>query len=265
MSRGLEGRVALVTGASRGIGEAAARALAAQGAEVVLASRNRGDLERVADGIRRCGGRARVVPADLAKPDAARALAAESGAVDVLLNNAGAFLGMSPALATDAEHWDYTFALNFHGPRLLMEALVPGMVERGRGSVIQVSTATGHPAPLVGPYVAAKSALEALTRVLAMEVAHAGVRCNCVVPGLILTEMAAQAGGDFADYYRSITPLGRLAKPEEFVPLIVWLACDESRFVTGEKITAGGGYTIGEFGVTPVLERMGLEPRYGWS
>lgn len=259
----LSGKIALVTGASRGIGAAAARAMAAEGAELILASRSRETLEAVASEIRETGGVARVIPADLSKQDETRALASEAGRVDVLLNNAGVFPGFSPALATSQESWDYTMALDFHAPRILMEALVPGMVERGSGSVIQVSTATDHPIPLVGAYAAAKAALEMLTRVVAMEVAHAGVRCNSVVPGLILTEMAQGSGTAFADHYRTITPAGRLTTVEDFVPAIVWLASDQAHFVTGEKLTVGGGFSIGQFGVAPVLEEMGLSPRFG--
>lgn len=241
---GVVGRVALVTGASRGIGAATARALADAGARVVLVARDGHALEEVAASL---PGDPVVLPADLADRDepgrVAEAAVAAAGGVDVLVNNAAVAFRM-PVTETDAEVVDRMMAVNVRAPLLLVAALVPQMAVRGRGAVVNVSSVSG----LVGTphraaYAATKGAIDAATRSLASELGPLGIRVNAVAPGVVDTAMwaANKAVPGVVESVNALTPLGRWATPEDVAAVIVFLASDAARFVTGETVTADGG------------------------
>jgi NAD(P)-dependent dehydrogenase (short-subunit alcohol dehydrogenase family) len=244
----LDGRTALVTGASRGIGAATARALDAAGARVALVARSREELAKVAAGL----GRAPVVlPADLKRAEAPAEVAAAAldalGSVDVLVNNAAAAARM-PTADTDAAVIDEMLAVNVRAPLLLVGALIPAMAERGRGSVINVSSGSGLiGTPRRAAYAASKGGIDAATRSLAMELGPMGIRVNSVAPGVVDTALWARnkAVDGVIESVEALTPLRRWGTPEDIADVIVFLASDAARFVTGETIAADGGMVHG--------------------
>jgi NAD(P)-dependent dehydrogenase (short-subunit alcohol dehydrogenase family) len=240
----LDGRTALVTGASRGIGAATARALDGAGARVALTGRSVDDLRAVASSLEHdpvviVGDlRSSVVPADIA----AQALDA-LGSVDILVNNA-AFAARLPTVETSAALIDEMLAVNVRAPLLLIAALLPAMIERGRGSIVNLSSTSALVGtPRRAAYAASKGALDAATRSLAMELGGAGIRVNSVAPGVVDTALWAK-NKTVPGVVESVieqTPLGRWALPEDIADVIVFLACDAARFVTGETLSATGG------------------------
>ena len=240
----LQGRHALVTGASRGIGAATARALDRAGARVVLTARSEEDLATVAADLRHDP---LVVAADLHEATApseivARALA-QLGGVDVLVNNAAAAARL-PTVDTDAGLIDQLLAVNVRAPLLLIAALVPSMTERGGGSVVNLSSISGLVGtPRRAAYAASKAALDGATRSLAIELGPAGIRVNSVAPGVVDTALWAKnkAVPGVVETIVEQTPLRRWASPEDVADVIVFLASDAARFITGETISVDGG------------------------
>jgi NAD(P)-dependent dehydrogenase (short-subunit alcohol dehydrogenase family) len=235
---------ALVTGSTGGIGAATAALLAAGGYEVVISGR---DVERgntVAQQIAADGGSARFVAADLHDLDSLRLLAAAAGPVDVLINNAGMFPG-APLVSQDVESFDAAFALNVRAPYFLSAALVPGMIERGRGSIVNVNTmAASVGMPGLSAYGATKAALESLTRTWAAELGGHGIRVNTVAPGPTGTEMfLSSMDADTQSAVAASTILGRVAEPPEIARVIVFVATDAGSYLTGATIAADAGRT----------------------
>lgn len=250
MSGELEGRVALVSGASRGIGRAIAEAYAAAGADVAVMSRDEALLNEVAASVRARGRRAAVVPADVLDADAVAAAVAiatdELGSIDILVNNAGGNSFSIPLAQMRFSGWEKTFRLNLDSVVRLTQAVLPGMVERRRGSIINIASVAGlQGAPLMAHYAAAKAALISLTQSVALEVAHAGVRVNALAPGWIDTDLTAflrtEEGSDAGLIGR--VPMGRWGRPEEIAAPAVFLASDAASFVTGHCLVADGGLT----------------------
>jgi NAD(P)-dependent dehydrogenase (short-subunit alcohol dehydrogenase family) len=240
----LDGRTALVTGASRGIGAAVARALDRAGARVALAARDLGRLEDVAAGLDHDPV---VLVADLADPEAPAVLAAGAlaalGSVDVLVNNAAA-VHRSPTVDVDAALVDRLLAVNVRAPLLLVAAVVPSMVERGRGVIVNLSSVSAVVGtPRRAPYAATKGAIDAATRSLAIELGPAGIRVNSVAPGVVDTDMWARnkAVPGVVEGIEAQTPLRRWAEPDDIADVVVFLASDAARFVTGETLCADGG------------------------
>ena len=240
----LEGRTAVVTGASRGIGAAIAAALDRAGARVAVAARTRAGLEEVAGGL---ANDPVVIEADLADPAAPATLAAEAeaqlGRVDILVNNA-ALGGRLLLRDLNAGVIDGMYAVNVRAPLLLVAALAPGMVARGQGSIISVSSVSGVVGtPHRSAYAATKGAIDAATRSLAVELGPSGVRVNSVAPGVVDTEMWARnkAIPGVIALVEAQTALRRWATPEDVADVILFLASDAARFVTGETICADGG------------------------
>lgn len=260
----LTGLRAVVTGASRGIGETIAKAFAAHGAHTVLVSRNADELRRVAGEITTAGGRVEVCPCDLGIRADVTALGAGLGEVDVLVNNAMAGDKFVPVVQRDDAHWQTTWEIGLYAPMLLIQAVAPGMASRGRGSIINVSSTNGiEPTPMMGAYCVTKAALEQLTRVTALELGASGVRCNALAPGIVLTEMAANLiGGPVWDYMQSLIPAGRAAALDEVADLAVFLAGDRSRYLNGQVVHLDGGATTGNFGVMHAM-RAALAPANG--
>src|SRR5205823_9997968 len=225
----LDGRTALVTGASRGIGAATARALDRAGARVALTARSGDDLERTA---RELTHNPVVAVADMRDADAPAALATQVlealGHVDILVNNAAAAARL-PTVDTDALLIDDLLAVNVRAPLLLIAALVPSMVERGRGSIVNISSASALVGtPRRAAYAASKGALDAATRSLAIELGPSGIRVNSVAPGVVDTALWAKnkAIPGVVTTIEDQTPLRRWATPEDIADVIVFLASD---------------------------------------
>lgn len=245
----LAGQRALVTGASRGIGREIALALAAAGAEVMLVSRNADALELVAEEIRAAGGKAVNEPCDLSSRDAVLALAERAGAVDVLVNNAAPEEHYLSITEADDEHWERTFAVNFTAPLLLTRELGRGMAAAGAGTIVNISTVVARdPAPLMGAYVCSKTALEALTRLTALELGGYGVRANAIAPGIVATELtgALLADGPSWQALKMAIPLGRAGEASEVAQLALFLAGPRSSFLSGQVIALDGGASAGQ-------------------
>ena len=234
-----------MTGASRGIGEAIARALDGAGARVILTGRTVADLERVAGELR---NRPLVLPADLRPAGGgtrlAEAVLAATGGVDVLVNNAGMAVGGVPEALTEAD-LELVFAVNFRSLLMLTVGLGPAMIERGGGSIINVSSV----ASLRGPvgrvaYSATKGAIDAMTRALAADWGPQGIRVNGVNPGVIVTEMTEgrlEETPGLVEALAARTALKRLGDPDDVAEVVVFLASDAARYVTGETIVVDGG------------------------
>jgi NAD(P)-dependent dehydrogenase (short-subunit alcohol dehydrogenase family) len=240
VSEDLSQQTALVTGATAGIGRATALALAARGAHIIVHGRNE---PRAADTLRRIatlGATAHFEPADLRDPADVTALAARAGEVDILVNNAGIFRFARTA-DTDPATFDAHVAVNLRAPYLLVQALAPGMVERGHGAVINISSgAATAPGLGTGIYGATKAALESLTRVWAAEYGPAGVRVNAVAAGPTRTEGTAAYGDAFESAGQAVA-LKRLADPDEIAGAVAFLASRDASYVNGATLSAMGG------------------------
>jgi NAD(P)-dependent dehydrogenase (short-subunit alcohol dehydrogenase family) len=236
--RDLEGKVALVTGATSGIGRAAAVQLAAQGATVVVHGRDATRGATVVAEIENAGGSARFVGADLSEPAEALRLAEEVGDVDILVNNAGfAWFGPSAKLAVNT--LERLFAANVHAPYLLASVLAPKMVTRGEGVIINVASRSGTVGqPDTAAYGATKAALASLARSWAAEYGPAGIRVNAVSPGPVYTNAADR---EVFDVSAETTLLGRAAEPQEIADLIGFLASPRAAYITGTNIAVDGG------------------------
>lgn len=240
----LPSRTALVTGASRGIGAATARALDRAGARVGLVARSHDRLAEIAGELEH---EPVVLVADLSDPDAPEAIARQAldtlGRVDVLVNNA-AIAARLATVDTDAGLIDEMLAVNVRAPLLLIAALIPAMTERGGGSIINLSSVSGLVGtPRRAAYAATKGAIDAATRSLAIELGPSGIRVNSVAPGVVDTALWAKnkAIPGVIETIEGQTPLRRWATPEDIADVIVFLASDAARFVTGETIAADGG------------------------
>jgi NAD(P)-dependent dehydrogenase (short-subunit alcohol dehydrogenase family) len=247
----LAGKVAIVTGASKGIGEAIARGLAAFGARVVLCSRKQAAVDAVAQDIRAAGGDAAAVAAHVADGEAVKALVDRTlerfGGIDVVVNNAAVNPIYGPLLDATAEAFDKIMRVNVLAPLELAQQAYPHLVRRGGGSIINISSVGGvRPEPMLGLYSVSKAALINLTRVLAQEWAKDHIRANAICPGLVQTKFSAALWQDEAVLRRFVerVPLGRIAQPEEMVGLAVFLAAPASSYCTGAVFMADGGHTI---------------------
>jgi 3-oxoacyl-[acyl-carrier protein] reductase len=244
----LDGRVAIVTGGSCGIGAATARRLAADGAQVVLNySHTAAAADEVVRQMRNTGGEAISVQADVSDRAEVQKLVdravEEYGAIDILVNNAGVITPAALADITD-DHLDRQFDVNVRGALYATQAAAPAFRDGGR--VVNVSSiATEAPPPGLAVYTATKAALEALTRTFAAELGPQRVTVNAVSPGTTDTEMYESLGSpEFEQQAVARTPLGRLGRPEEIADVIAFLASDEAAWITGQVITASGGLRL---------------------
>jgi NAD(P)-dependent dehydrogenase (short-subunit alcohol dehydrogenase family) len=238
--RDLEDKVALVTGATSGIGRAAAVQLAAQGATVIVHGRDATRGAAVVAEIENGGGSARFAGADLGEPAEALRLAEEVGDVDILVNNAG-FPWFGPSAKLDAKTLDQLFAANVQAPYLLVSVLAPKMVARGHGVIINIASRAGtRGRPDSAAYGATKAALTSLARSWAAEYGPAGIRVNAISPGPVYTNAAKR---ELFDVWGKTTPLGRAGEPHEVAELIGFLASPRAGYITGTNIAVDGGST----------------------
>jgi NAD(P)-dependent dehydrogenase (short-subunit alcohol dehydrogenase family) len=236
--RNLEGKIALVTGATSGIGKAAAIQLAAQGATVIVHGRDADRGAAVVAEIENDGGSARFIGADLGEPAEALRLAREAGDVDILVNNAG-FAWFGPSAKLDGKTLDQLFAANVQAPYLLVSILAPKMVARGDGVIINIASRAGTVGqPNTAAYGATKAALASLARSWAAEYGPAGIRVNAVSPGPVYTNAAER---EVFDSLGETTVLGRAGQPQEVADVIGFLASPRASYVTGTNIAVDGG------------------------
>jgi NAD(P)-dependent dehydrogenase (short-subunit alcohol dehydrogenase family) len=246
----VDGRVAFVTGAGRGIGRGAAMALAEAGAEVVLMSRTGAELDEVAGEIRKRGGRAQPVIGDVTDAASIRDAISRLPRLDILVNNAGGNIP-EPFVDVSDAHLDKLLALNVRGAFTTAQAAVRKMLETGDrkergGAVINLSSQMGHVgAPRRTVYCMTKHAIEGLTKAMAIELAPQNIRVNSVAPTFIETPMTAGFLKDpaFLDWVMSRIPLGRSGKPRDVAGAIVFLASPAAHMITGTSLLVDGGWT----------------------
>lgn len=248
----LPGKRALVTGASRGTGYVIALELARAGVDVLATARNASGLDRLRDEARAFGGTITPLPGDLSSRAGARAIAATCGDLDILVNNAAITNSSRVSLLEpDDDVWDAEFAVNLVAPVTLMQVLVPGMIRRGGGSVINISSiAAKRPNPLHTAYAASKGALETVTRAAAIDFAAHNVRVNALQLGLTDTDALHEQlppGLSADDIGRIHNPLGRAGRADEVAAMCLLLASDASAATTGAIITIDSGATAGTF------------------
>lgn len=241
MTTVLQGRTALVSGATSGIGKAVAQSLARQGAEIVLHGRDEDRGAALVKEIAAEGGTARFVAADLTDAEDTLRLASEAGDVDILVSSAGLY-EFTPTSTTDAASFDRQIAVNTRAPFLLVGALAPGMVRRGHGSIVLIgSSAARRPAPIGAAYGASKAGAEILTRYWATEFGPSGVRVNAISPGPVHTEGTAAMLGEHTAVLDTTNARGRAGDPTEIADIVSFLVSPASSYVNGSILFADGG------------------------
>jgi NAD(P)-dependent dehydrogenase (short-subunit alcohol dehydrogenase family) len=250
MEISLKNKVALITGASRGIGQAAAMGLARAGATLVIASRKLPDLEKAAAEMKKTGGRCKPVAAHVGKMEEINSLVKgvveEFGRIDILVNNAATNPTMASALDIDERAWDSIMNLNLKGLFFLSQAVARVMKEKGGGNIINVASIAGITPDILPVYSISKAGVIMATKVMAQQWAQYNIRVNAVAPGLTKTRFseALWKNDDILKIAMSRTPMARPAEPEEMVGTIIYLASDASSYVTGQVIAVDGGVTI---------------------
>jgi dehydrogenase/reductase SDR family protein 4 len=244
----LSGKVAVVTGGSRGIGRSIALGLAQYGADVVVASRKQEDLDVVAGEIRELGRRAAAIATHMRNREDIERLVQSTldqfGKIDILVNNAGTNPYFGPLMELEERTWDQVMTVNLKGYFLLSQAAAKGMIERKSGNIINMSSTGGRRAsPMLGCYSISKAGVIMLTQVLAQELGPHGIRVNAIAPGVIQTRFseALWAGEDVRSGITAQIPLGRIGQADEMAGIAVWLASDASSYVTGQTILLDGG------------------------
>lgn len=245
----LNGKIAIVTGAGRGLGAAISKALAGAGAHVTLSGRNPGPLEETETAIRQAGGRADTLLCDVTRREDVEHLIGTveetHGRIDIFVNNAG-ITGRASLVDVTDDDWDVMIQTHLTGPFMASRAVLPGMVRRGEGKIINTVSVVGELGrPFVVPYSTAKGGLRMLTRSLATEVASANVQVNGIGPGYFVTEMNTAIMNDRAFYEERVArvPAGRWGQPDELGGTAIFLASRASDYVSGQIIYVDGGLT----------------------
>ena len=242
----LDGRVAMVTGANRGIGRAIALTFAKAGADLALVGRNEPQLEEVASEIREMGRRAVVLLADVSsKPDVTRAVSAavaDLGRIDILANNAGI---VSSGRIEDVaeEDWDRVIDVNLKSVYLCSQAVIPSMESRRWGRIINIASISGQTGGVAAavPYSASKGGILAMTKTLARDLAAFGITVNAICPGQIMTDMSRNLPPERLERLLAIIPLRRLGEPEDIAHAALFLASNEGGYITGATLDVNGG------------------------
>jgi len=245
----LTGKVAMVTGSTRGLGEVAAMALAKVGADVAVCGRNKTDLSRVSEAIketgRDSGGFVLDVTSKKSIHGGVNQILKHFGKVDILVNNAGVNYRV-PVLEYPEDSWDLVINTNLKGYFLVTQAVVPQMIERGYGKVINMSSILGTVGlPNQLAYASSKGGVDQMTKVMALEWAKQGVRVNAIGPSYFETELVAQLRNDPErfNFINERTPMGRWGYPPELEGIVIFLAAPASDFITGQTIYIDGGWT----------------------
>jgi len=247
----LDGKTAVVTGAARGIGLAISRALGTEGAAVCLADVDEGQLQAASETLQADGIKVRIAVCDVTSRESVRntlRLSAETPeGLDILVNNAAAYTPSLLFEQIDDQQWHDAFAVNVTGAFLMSQEALPYLRRSGNAAIINIASQLGFVAAEgQAAYCASKGALIQLTRAMSLDLARYGIRVNAVCPGGTATERLARRYGSLAEAERKLGsrhPLGRLARPEEIGPAVVYLASDEASFVTGSSLVIDGGYT----------------------
>jgi NAD(P)-dependent dehydrogenase (short-subunit alcohol dehydrogenase family) len=246
----LSGKVALVTGGSRGIGRAIAVGLAKFGADVAVTSRKLPDLEEVAAEIKGLGQRSMAVATHVGRMDEIKNLVPkvkdELGRIDILVNNAGTNPTMDPAITIEERAWDSIMNLNLKGLFFLSQAVARLMKEQGGGKIINVASVAGITPDILPVYSISKAGVIMATKVMAQQWAQYNIRVNAIAPGLVKTRFSEALWGnpDIAQAVMTRTPLQRVAEPDEMVGAVIFLASDASSYVTGHVLVVDGGSVI---------------------
>lgn len=246
----LEGKVTIVTGAGSGIGEAAARTFAREGARVVLVGRREAPLRSNAEAISQAGGEAITFAADVSSSDDVNRVVAETldhvGQINCVFNNAGIQGNGSPTVEMEESSFDELIAINLKGPWLMTRAVLRSMLDGGQGGAIVNTSSFLSTGATAGTsvYSASKAGLDAMIRAIALEVGDKGVRINNVNPGVIDTPMLRDHGEEIIPPLAVRAALGRIGTPQDIADVAVWLCTDEARFITGQSILVDGGFTI---------------------
>lgn len=250
----LEGKVAIVAGASRGIGAAASRSFAEAGATVVLAARTAPAIAAIAEEINAAGGRALAVPTDATDPESVKRLVEKTlatfGRLDVAFNNSGA--GQMPKPLADISFEDFEVGLkaNLYGAFLGMKYEIPAMLAAGGGAIVNMASTAGvQGAPGMGPYAAAKHGVVALTKSAALDYGKGNIRVNAIAPGPIVNEQMSRLPEERLQQIARFIPLGRLGRTEEVARAAVWLCSDDASFITGAVLSIDGGRLAGGAGL----------------
>jgi 2-hydroxycyclohexanecarboxyl-CoA dehydrogenase len=244
----MKDKIAVVTGAASGIGRATAQLLAEAGAKVVVADIDPLKGEAAAAELRKAGWSAVFLPVDMTKGASiagfAQAVAAQVGAVDILINGAG-WGQTKPFWEGTPDLWDKLIALNFVGPMQLTKALLPAMMERGSGRIVNIASDAGRVGSLGETvYSAAKGGLIAFTKSLARETARHGINVNCVCPGPTDTPLLAAVPEKHLEAFKKAIPMRRFAKPSEVADAVAFFASDRASYITGQVLSVSGGLTM---------------------
>lgn len=245
------GKVAIVTGGGRGIGEAIAVRLAQEGAKVVVVDKNEDTLTNTVEGIKESGDQAVAIVADVTRGEEVRRMVKTAieqfGKIDILVNNVGLFI-TEPFLDTGEETWDMILAINLKSTLVCCQAVLEDMTKRGGGTIVNLSSNAGKMG--VGyqaSYSAAKAGVMGLTKSLAREMARHNINVNCVCPGLVDTELTTEAIGGVPEMREKLVkaiPFRRMAQPEEVAAAVCFLASDDAGFITGQTLSVDGGNSM---------------------
>lgn len=249
-ARLLEGKVAIITGASRGIGAAAARVFADAGAAVVLAARSGAEIEAIANEIAGAGGTAIAVPTDVTDTAAVERLVGRTvdqfGRLDVAFNNAGSGHMPKPLADVSVEEFEFAIKANLFGVFVAMKYEIAAMLAAGGGAIVNMSSTAGlQGAPGMGPYAAAKHGVIGLTKTAAIDYGRNNIRVNALAPGPIVNEKMAGLPQAALDGIARHVPLGRLGQPEQVAQAAAWLCSDQAAFVHGAVLSIDGGRLAG--------------------